>query len=169
MKAKIIVALAGLALISLSPSSEAGMGAVSIPGTSCVEAEDYSPEIRYANEQPGGSPHALYDNTDSTTFICPITRTSGNGSSGMGMLYVAVRDRHPSLDITCTIASCAYDQSTCSNSSTSGVSTGTGSQALNLGNVATYWWGASRVTCSIPPKTSQGMSGVISYMMLQHP
>lgn len=124
----------------------------------------------FANFNSGGG---LFNPSISAQyFSCPVVRdTSGARTDGILSARVHVADRHASLSISCTLSSRHKTSATAIPSTVEFAtlaSTGVGQQQLDFLALDSGLRGYYVFTCSIPPVTSDGVSGIYYYEVVEN-
>jgi hypothetical protein len=122
------------------------------------------PEGLASAQYVGGN---IYSNSISTTnlvFVCPLARNESDLSGAVLGVEVSVLDNHTGDEITCFARSCTDEGGGCDNSLVfgSGIAD-TGNETLVLGNVPSEIEGYAYVSCSVPEKQNNVMSGIKSF------
>jgi hypothetical protein len=122
------------------------------------------PEGLTSAQYVGGNIYSNATSTTNLTFLCPLARNQSDQSGSVLGVEVSVLDSHSGDEITCFARSCTDEGGGCLNSvsDSSGIPD-IGNVTLVLGNVSSQIEGYAYVSCSVPEKQNNVMSGIKSF------
>ena len=112
----------------------------------------------------------VHNTSSSTTAVvqCPFN-VPFRGDLKVNNVTVAVYDRNPSADVSCTLTGVAIEGNTIWSTTRSSSGSQAGHQFLIFQPPNSNLLGTLNMSCSIPPSTSSGVSHVTTYRIITTP
>jgi len=96
---------------------------------------------------------------------CPIVRDTVAAASGISAASITVRDLSPVEDVECTLFSFRPNGTVVASSSRQSSGVSSVPQTLSFGGLSSVSRGYYNISCRIPRRNANGLSGIVSYQV----